>query len=408
MISQLFRRGRVDAPFDARATAASDWRVGGFGVYVHWPFCAAKCPYCDFNSHVRTGVDQDRWRAALVRELRAAAVETRGREVTSIFFGGGTPSLMPAETVAAVIETIATEWHLAAEAEITLEANPTSVEAGRFEGYRSAGVNRLSMGLQALNDRDLKALGRMHSAAEARAAFDLARRIFPRVSFDLIYARQGQGLADWRRELAEALSFAADHLSLYQLTIEDGTRFGELAARGRLRGLPTDTLAADLYFATQEICEAAGMPAYETSNHARLGAEGRHNLTYWRAGDYVGVGPGAHGRLTINGTRWATETLLNPEAWLASVEGDDGGLSLREPVSSTDRAVELMLMGLRLTEGIDPRRFHALAGQAPHAETLRDLAEDGFLLIEPDRIRVTPKGRPVLNAILENILLTMA
>ncbi len=408
MISQLFRRRRVDAPFDARATAASDWRVGGFGVYVHWPFCAAKCPYCDFNSHVRTGVDQERWRTALVRELRAAALETRGREVTSIFFGGGTPSLMPAETVAAVIDTIATEWHLAAEAEITLEANPTSVEAGRFEGYRSAGVNRLSMGLQALNDRDLKALGRMHSAAEARAAFDVARRIFPRVSFDLIYARQGQSLPDWRRELDEALSFAADHLSLYQLTIEDGTRFGELAARGRLRGLPTDTLAADLYFATQEICEAAGMPAYETSNHARPGAEGRHNLTYWRAGDYVGVGPGAHGRLTINGTRWATETLLNPEAWLASVESDDGGLSLREPVSSTDRAVELMLMGFRLTEGIDPRRFYALAGQAPHAETLRDLAEDGFLLVEPDRIRVTPKGRPVLNAILENLLLTMA
>ena len=406
MIGALARLRRVDAPCDTRA-AAEDWRAGGFGVYVHWPFCAAKCPYCDFNSHVRGAIDPDRWRAALIRELRGAAEQTQGRVVSSVFFGGGTPSLMPAETVAAVIDTVAREWHLAVGAEITLEANPTSAEAERFAGYRAAGVNRVSMGLQALNDRDLKALGRMHTAAEARAAFELARGIFPRVSFDLIYARQGQSLADWRRELTEALGFAADHLSLYQLTIEEGTRFGELAARGRLRGLPSETLAADLYFATQDICEAAGMPAYETSNHARPGAEGRHNLTYWRAGDYVGVGPGAHGRVTIEGTRWATETLLGPEAWLAAVETEGGGLSLREPVSSTDRAIELLLMGLRLSEGIDPRRFEALAGQALRPETLRDLAEEGFLDVAPNRLRVTPKGRPVLNAILENLCLTI-
>lgn len=406
MIGALARLRRVDAPCDTQA-AAEDWRAGGFGIYVHWPFCAAKCPYCDFNSHVRGAIDQDRWRAALIRELRAAAEQTQGRAVSSVFFGGGTPSLMPAETVAAVIDTVAREWHLSDRAEITLEANPTSAEAGRFAGYRAAGVNRVSMGLQALNDRDLKALGRMHTAAEARSAFELARGIFPRVSFDLIYARQGQSLADWRRELTEALGFAADHLSLYQLTIEEGTRFGELATRGRLRGLPSETLAADLYFATQEICEAAGMPAYETSNHARPGAEGRHNLTYWRAGDYVGVGPGAHGRITIEGTRWATETLLGPEAWLAAVETEGSGLSLREPVNSTDRAIELLLMGLRLSEGIDLRRFEALAGQALRPETLRDLVGEGFLDMAPHRLQVTPKGRPVLNAILENICLTI-
>ncbi|PZQ52701.1 MAG: coproporphyrinogen III oxidase [Rhodovulum sulfidophilum] len=400
---------RPDGPAAAALhPAAEDWRAGGFGVYVHWPFCAAKCPYCDFNSHVRAGIDQDRWRDALVRELEAAAAETPGRTVTSVFFGGGTPSLMPPATVAAVIDTIAARWSLDPAAEITLEANPTSVEAERFRGYRAAGVNRVSMGLQALNDRDLRTLGRLHSVAEALSAFDLARATFPRVSFDLIYARQGQSLADWQAELAQAIGLAADHLSLYQLTIEDGTRFGDLAARGRLRGLPDQELAADLYFATQEICAAAGLPAYETSNHAAPGAEGRHNLTYWRAGDYVGVGPGAHGRLTLDGTRWATETLLSPEAWLAAVETGGTGLSAREPVGSTDRAVEMLLMGLRLTEGIDTRRFQALAGQPLDPATVRTLAADGFVETEDHWLRVTPKGRPVLNAILESLCLTIS
>lgn len=388
--------------------AAEDWRAGGFGIYVHWPFCAAKCPYCDFNSHVRAGIDQSRWRDALVRELRRAAAETRGRRVSSIFFGGGTPSLMPPETVAAIIDAAAAEWDLDAAAEITLEANPTSVEAERFRGYRGAGVNRLSMGIQALNDADLKALGRMHSVDEALAAFRIARRTFERVSFDLIYARQGQGLADWRRELRSALDLAADHLSLYQLTIEDGTRFGELAKRGRLRGLPDETLAADLYFATQEICDNAGSPAYETSNHAAPGAEGRHNLTYWRAGDYVGIGPGAHGRLTLEGARWATETELAPERWLAAVETGGGGTSLRERIESGDRAIELLLMGLRLSEGIDPRRFRRLAGQDLDPARLKNLSDDGYLEVAPDRVRVAAKGRPVLNAILENLCLTIS
>ncbi|MER2508758.1 MAG: radical SAM family heme chaperone HemW [Amaricoccus sp.] len=383
------------------AARSEDWRAGGFGVYVHWPFCLAKCPYCDFNSHVRAGVDQDRWRTALVAELRAVAREVPGRAVTSIFFGGGTPSLMPPETVAEVIGTIGAAWTLAERCEITLEANPTSVEAGRFRGYRDAGVNRISIGIQALNDTDLRALGRMHSVAEARAAFDLARSLFDRVSFDLIYARQGQSLAAWEAELGEALRMAADHLSLYQLTIEAGTRFGDLAARGRLRGLPDADLGADLYLATQEICGAAGMPAYEISNHARPGAEGRHNLTYWRSGDYAGVGPGAHGRLTIGGVRWATETTSRPEDWLVAVEHGDGGNSNREIVAMEDRAIEMLLMGLRLREGIDLGRYRALSGAELDAGAVGELTAHGLIERHGSSLRATAAGRPVLNHVLK-------
>ena len=381
-----------------------DWRAGGFGVYVHWPFCLAKCPYCDFNSHVRTGVDQARWRAALVAEVRAARRELPGRTVTSIFFGGGTPSLMPPETVAAVIEAIGAAWRLEEGAEITLEANPTSVEAGRFRGYRDAGVNRVSIGIQALNDADLRALGRMHSVAEARGAFDLARNIFERVSFDLIYARQGQSLADWEAELREALTMAADHLSLYQLTIEAGTRFGDLAARGRLRGLPDADLGADLYLATQEICATAGMPAYEISNPARPGAEGRHNLTYWRSGDYLGLGPGAHGRLTLGGARWATETAARPEEWLATVEGGAGGTAKREIVSIEDRATEMLLMGMRLREGIDLGRYRALTGTDLDTKAVERLSGLGLIERSGDRLRATAAGRPLLNYVLGGML----
>ena len=347
---------------------AEDWRSGGFAVYIHWPFCLAKCPYCDFNSHVRQTVDADRWRRALVAEVAAAAMTVPGRTVGSIFFGGGTPSLMPPDTVAAVIAAIAEVWTLASDAEITLEANPTSVEAGRFRGYRDAGVNRLSMGVQALNDADLKALGRMHDTAEAVRAFEVARSIFPRVSFDLIYARQGQTLADWRSELDRALAMAIDHLSLYQLTIEPGTRFGDLAARGRLRGMPSPDASQEMYLATEEICGRAGFGTYEISNHARSGAESRHNLVYWRYGDYAGVGPGAHGRLTRGGTRWATEAIRSPEAWLDAVETRGSGLATEAPVSSTDQAIEMLMMGLRLAEGIDPNRYAALAG-APTAHS---------------------------------------
>ncbi|MFO1107314.1 MAG: radical SAM family heme chaperone HemW [Amaricoccus sp.] len=378
-----------------------DWRAGGFGLYVHWPFCAAKCPYCDFNSHVRAGIDQDRWRRALIAEIRSAAEELPGREITSLFFGGGTPSLMPAETVAAVIDAAAACWSIAPDVEITLEANPTSVEAERFRGYRLAGVNRLSMGIQALNDTDLRALGRMHNTEEALAAFQIARTTFDRVSFDLIYARQGQDRAAWRAELGQALEMAIDHLSLYQLTIEPGTRFGDLAARGRLRGLPDPDLAADLFLMTQEICGAAGMPAYEVSNHARPGAEGRHNLTYWRSGDYVGVGPGAHGRMTIDGVRWATETYRNPDLWLEAVESASSGRSAREALTGAERAVEMLVMGLRLVEGIDLARYRALTGSDP--AQLPELHELGLIERTESRLVLTPQGRPLLDAILKQI-----
>lgn len=299
-----------------------DWRNGGFGLYLHWPFCQSKCPYCDFNSHVAATIDQGRWQRAYLSEIRRLGAETEGRVLNSVFFGGGTPSLMEPDLVAAILETVRATWPLANDLEVTLEANPGSVEAGRFRGYRAAGVNRISMGIQALNDADLRKLGRLHTVAEARAAFDVARTTFDRVSFDLIYARQDQPLEHWRSELTEALTMAADHLSMYQLTVEDGTAFGDRFKRGKLRGLPEEELSADMYALTQDLCEAAGLPAYEVSNHARPGAESRHNLIYWRGGDYAGVGPGAHGRLTFPTGRWATEAPRAPAAWLERVERD--------------------------------------------------------------------------------------
>jgi putative oxygen-independent coproporphyrinogen III oxidase len=391
-------------PEAALIEPAADWRAGGFGVYVHWPFCAAKCPYCDFNSHVRGEIDQARWRSSLVAEVRAAAAEAPGRVVDTVFFGGGTPSLIPPETVAAVLEAIRTGRPLAPDAEVTLEANPTSVEAERFRGYRDAGVNRLSMGVQALGDADLRSLGRLHSVAEAERAFDLARAIFLRVSFDLIYARQGQTLAGWQAELRRALAMAIDHLSLYQLTIEQGTRFGELATRGRLRGLPDGGLAADMYAVTQEICGLAGLAGYEISNHARRGAESRHNLVYWRYGDYVGIGPGAHGRLTVGGRRWATEAIRAPEAWLEAVEGAGSGCAGRTAVTPEEQAAEMLIMGLRLAEGVDPRRFASLAGAPLRRDRVAELGELGLVEESPERLRVTPAGRPVLDAVLRRLL----
>ena len=381
-----------------------DWRAGGFGVYVHWPFCAAKCPYCDFNSHVRASVDAGRWRRALVAEIEAFARAVPGRTVDTVFFGGGTPSLMPPETVAAVIEAIRRGWSLAPGAEITLEANPTSVEAGRFRGYGDAGVNRLSMGVQALDDADLRALGRMHDTAEAVRAFGVARGIFARTSFDLIYARQGQTVAAWRAELARALEMAVDHLSLYQLTIEAGTRFGDLAARGRLRGLPDAEASAEMFFATAEMCDRAGLEGYEISNHARPGAESRHNLVYWRYGDYVGVGPGAHGRLTIGGRRWAIESQRSPEAWLDAAARNGTGVSLRTAVSGPEQAVEMLMMGLRLREGVDPARFEALNGAPLPAARVEELQALGLVDVEAGRLRATGAGRPVLDALLKRLL----
>ena len=383
-----------------RPIEAPDWQAGGFGVYVHWPFCAAKCPYCDFNSHVRREVDHDRWRAALVAEIDDVATEVPGRRVGSVFFGGGTPSLMPPETVAAVLDAVRAGWGLGPEAEVTLEANPTSVEAGRFRGYRDAGVNRVSLGVQALNDADLKRLGRMHSAAEAVAAFEVARAVFPRVSFDLIYARQDQGAAAWRAELGRALAMAIDHLSLYQLTIEAGTRFGELQARGGLRGLPDAALAADLYAITGEMCAAAGLGGYEVSNYARPGAESRHNLVYWRYGDYAGIGPGAHGRLTLGAARWALDAERRPEAWL---EGGPGR-SRRMALSGEEQAAELLMMGLRLAEGADAGRFARLAGTPLDADAVAELDGLGLIWRDGARIGATEAGRRVLDAVLRHLL----
>ena len=381
-----------------------DWRNGGFGLYVHWPFCQAKCPYCDFNSHVSAKIDQKLWVRAYLAELDRLSEQLSGRVLNTIFFGGGTPSLMHPETVAAVIERAREIWHFANDMEISLEANPGSVEAGRFAGYRDAGINRVSMGIQALNDVDLRRLGRIHSVAEAKAAFDIARNCFDRVSFDLIYARQGQTLEAWKAELNEALSMAIDHVSLYQLTIEDGTAFGDRYARGKLRGLPEDDIAADMYLATQEITSAHGMAGYEVSNHAKLGAESRHNLIYWRYGDYAGIGPGAHGRLTLNGARFATETHLAPGAWLEAVNKGNGE-SLRETLSREDAAAEYLMMGMRLTEGLDMVRYAQLSGRPIRKSKLADLADLGMVTISEQRLRTTHKGRAVLNAVLRDLLM---
>lgn len=374
---------------------------GGFGLYVHWPFCRAKCPYCDFNSHVAAEVDHKRWEAAYLSEIQRLSAETPGRVLQTIFFGGGTPSLMAAETVAAVIAAARAAWPGANDLEVTLEANPTSVEAGRFAAFAAAGVNRLSLGVQALNDADLAALGRQHSAAEAMAAFDLARRFFPRISFDLIYARQNQSLADWRAELGTALTLAADHLSLYQLTIEEGTAFAERLARGGLKGLPEGDLAADFYDLTQDLCEGAGLPAYEVSNHARPGAESRHNLIYWQGGDYLGIGPGAHGRLTLNGQRWATECPRAPGAWLAAVEGaGQNGESPREALSPAEAGAEYLLMGLRLSEGISPARYAQITGAPLAGGPRAELVALGLIAEQEDRLHATPAGRLLLNQVI--------
>ena len=349
-------------------------------------------------------IDQRRWLAAYLSEIDRVARLTPDRVLNTVFFGGGTPSLMEPEVVAAIIERIRTSCLPANDLEVTLEANPGSVEAGRFRAYADGGVNRISMGVQALNDRDLRRLGRMHSLAEARRAFDIARATFDRVSFDLIYARQDQTIADWRAELSEALAMAVDHFSLYQLTIEDGTVFGARAAAGHLKGLPADEAASDMYLATQDICDQFGLPAYEVSNHARPGAESRHNLIYWRYGDYAGVGPGAHGRLTLNGARRATEAPRAPATWLDQVEESRSGDGTVEALTPADQATELLLMGLRLREGIDAVRFAGLAGRPLSDTALRHLEDIGMITTANGRVAATRDGRPVLNAILRELL----
>ncbi|MCB1501868.1 MAG: coproporphyrinogen III oxidase [Bauldia sp.] len=376
----------------------------GFGVYVHWPFCAAKCPYCDFNSHVRhTPPDQARYATAFAREIATTADRAPGRTVSSIFLGGGTPSLMEPATVGAILEAVAAHWTVAPDAEITLEANPSSVEADRFRGYRAAGVNRVSLGVQALNDADLRMLGRLHDVATARAAIEVARATFPRLSFDLIYARPGQSPDAWAAELGEALSLAADHLSLYQLTIEDGTPFAALHRAGKLV-VPDDGAAAELYAATLDAMAAAGLPAYEISNHARPGAECQHNLVYWRYGEYAGIGPGAHGRLVLHDGRHATATERVPEAWLERVEARGDGLIVDDLLSAEEEGDEMLIMGLRLAEGIDMERYRAIAGRNLDPRQLSDLVRHGMIERTVDgRVRATRAGFFVLDAVVADL-----
>jgi oxygen-independent coproporphyrinogen-3 oxidase len=376
----------------------------GFGVYVHWPFCAAKCPYCDFNSHVRhQPVDQPRFAAAFAREMATMAARTGPRSVSSIFLGGGTPSLMRPETVGAILDAVAANWHVPAGVEVTLEANPSSVEADRFRGYRSAGVNRVSLGVQALNDPDLRFLGRLHNVAEALNAIGLARAIFRRMSFDLIYARPHQTPEAWAAELEEAIGYAADHLSLYQLTIEEGTPFHALHAAGKF-AVPDPDHAAELYRVTQEITQKRGLPAYEISNHARPGAESRHNLIYWRYGEYVGIGPGAHGRFVEHDRRIVTIAEKMPETWLNLVEAKGHGITGGERLTRSEEADEFLLMGLRLAEGIDIARYEALAGRPLASDRVTILRDEA--LIEPvgnSRLRATPSGVLVLDALVADL-----
>ena len=383
----------IQPPFDA-----------GFGVYVHWPFCASKCPYCDFNSHVRHHrIDEARYLAAFKQELAAQAAMAPGRTVGSIFFGGGTPSLMQPSTVGAILDIIAGLWPIHDSVEITLEANPTSVEAERLRGYRAAGVNRVSLGIQAMNDPDLRALGRLHSADEARTAIAAAASIFDRYSFDLIYARPDQDPKAWAAELAQAISLSAEHLSLYQLTIEPGTVFERLRDAGKLVPLD-DERARILFDTTRETCDRFGLPAYEISNHARPGAECRHNLLYWRYGEYAGVGPGAHARLLTQKGRMALSTERHPEKWLEHVEAQGHAFVDEEILSGQAQGDEFLLMGLRLNEGILPKRFEVLSGRPLGHTSITALIEGGFLEeTATGSLRATAAGVPVLNTVVRNL-----
>ncbi|GLI93914.1 radical SAM family heme chaperone HemW [Methylocystis echinoides] len=376
----------------------------GFGVYVHWPFCLSKCPYCDFNSHVRRGdVDEDRFVEAFAVELAHRAALAPGREVQSVFFGGGTPSLMSPSTVESILSRIAGHWTMAKDVEITLEANPTSVEASRFRGFKAAGINRVSLGVQALNDIDLKGLGRQHSVAEALMAVDIANQVFDRTSFDLIYGRTGQTPAAWRKELDLALARAPEHVSLYQLTIEPDTMFERMVNTGKMTIPDADTQRA-LWDVTQEVTARHGLPAYEVSNHARPGAECRHNLVYWRYGEYAGVGPGAHGRLVTARGRRAQACEKHPEMWLTCVETEGHGIVEDELLNAEQEGDEFLLMGLRLREGIDPQRYFLLTGRKLAPSRISELVGDGLVEVtRENRLRVSSEGFPVLDAVVADL-----
>jgi putative oxygen-independent coproporphyrinogen III oxidase len=375
--------------------------MSGFGIYIHWPYCAAKCPYCDFNSHVRDEFSETRWSDAILKELAFVAGLRADRPVaSSIFFGGGTPSLMSGRAVTRVLDGIAKLWTVAHDAEITLEANPNSVEQERFRDYRAAGVNRVSIGVQSLDASALKSLGRLHGVEEARSAVRLAQTIFPRSSFDLIYARPDQSPEAWKCELREALEFNTEHLSLYQLTIEPGTAYATLARQGKLV-VPDEDAAMQLYDVTEDICSAAGLVSYEVSNYARPGAESRHNLVYWRYADYAGVGPGAHGRLTLDGRRIATEAERLPEKWLAAVEQRGSSLALADV--SKDAAREHLLMGLRLAEGIELAAYQKRWNIAPAPSRIAELSNAGLITADSRCLRATARGRLVLNAVIAEL-----
>jgi putative oxygen-independent coproporphyrinogen III oxidase len=396
-----------DAPIKSGAGSppqAGEGQQQAFGVYVHWPFCLSKCPYCDFNSHVRHApIDEERFSRAFAREIETTAARTPGRRVSSIFLGGGTPSLMRPQTVGSILDAIGKHWRVAPDVEVTLEANPTSVEATRFRGYRTAGVNRVSLGVQALDDASLKALGRLHTAREALDAVAIARTAFDRYSFDLIYARPDQTPQMWADELKLAIAEAAEHLSLYQLTIEPETPFFGLHAAGKLK-TPDEATARALYDVTQEVCAQHGLPSYEISNHARAGAECKHNLVYWRGEEYAGIGPGAHGRLDLDGVRHAIATEKRPEAWLMRVEANGHGVITDDRLNSEERADEFLLMGLRLAEGIDPERYAALSGRALDPRRIAVLREEGAIVVDADgRLRVTKSGFPVLDAVVADL-----
>jgi oxygen-independent coproporphyrinogen-3 oxidase len=375
--------------------------MSGFGIYVHWPYCAVKCPYCDFNSHVRDAFSETRWSDAILKELDfVAGLQSERQSVASVFFGGGTPSLMSGRAVTRVLDGIAKLWPVDNDAEITLEANPNSVEQERFRDYRAAGVNRVSIGVQSLDVYALKALGRLHGVDEAKNAIKLAQRIFPRSSFDLIYARPGQTPEEWGRELEDALAFGTAHLSLYQLTIEPGTAYATLARQGKLI-VPDEDVAAALYDVTETLCAASGLVSYEVSNYAKPGAESRHNLVYWRYGDYAGVGPGAHGRLTLGGRRMATEAERLPERWLAAVEQRGSSITLTDV--SADAAREHLLMGLRLAEGIDLEVYRNRWNLAPSSSHIVELSANGLIAVDGVRLRTTARGRLVLNAVIAQL-----
>lgn len=375
-----------------------------FGVYIHWPFCTAKCPYCDFNSHVRAVIDEDGWVDGILAELDwIAANQTSKPVVETVFFGGGTPSLMAGASVEKILRRISSLWPLANDPEITLEANPASADAGRFADYKAAGVNRVSLGVQALNDADLKKLGRLHDVAEAKAALKMAMNTFDRVSLDLIYARPDQTDAQWRAELREALAFGTDHLSLYQLAIEPETPYALLHRNGQLQ-IPGEDLAAGLYETTQELTEAAGLPAYEISNHARPGQESRHNLIYWRYGDYAGAGPGAHGRISIAGQRTATAAIKLPERWREAVSRQGQGFSEMVAIHDGDAAREHLLMNLRLAEGLDLTAYEMRWSARPHEDRMAALIEQGLLRLDGDILSATPAGRLLLNRVIEELL----